>query len=239
VGDIDLSQYCRDVEEHLTRVNGGHLVRIVGGGFGLVQQWAEAGMPLSVVCRGIDRKAERHSRGPARRPLRIEFCDADVREVYDEWRRAVGLPRGGPAETELSAEAENETSKRPSLTKHLDRVVDRLGRAAGRVDLPEAFQQAIGDILNDVAALRDSAKGARGEARDAFASQLEPIDQRLIAAARAATGPDDAIALQARAAAELGGFRDRLLGDAWTHAIDATVDRLLRDRYGLPTIGNL
>jgi hypothetical protein len=250
VGDIDLSQYCREVEEHLTRVNGGHLVRIVGGGFGLVQQWAEAGMPLSVVCRGIDRKAERHSRGASRRPLRIEFCDADVREVYDEWRRAVGLPRGfadagvpadadsGPAEAGLSAKAEADPgSKRPSLTKHLDRVIDRLSRAAGRVDLPDAFQQAIGDILNDVAALRDAARGARGEARDGLAAQLDPIDRRLIAAARAAAGADALTVLEANAAAELAGFRDRLVGGAWTHAIGATVDRLLRDRYGLPTIG--
>lgn len=233
-----MSQYCRDVEEHLTRVNGGHLVRIVGGGFELIQGWAEAGMPLSVVCRGIDRKAERHNRGTSRRPLRplrIEFCDADVRDVYDEWRRAVGIPRTGPTDAETSATAD-EAPKRPSLTKQLDRIIERLGRAAGRVDLPGAFQEAIGDILNDVVALRDAAKGARGETREALASQLEPIDQRLIVAARDAAGAEALAALETQAAIELAGFRDRLAGDAWRHAVDATVARLLRDRFGLPTL---
>jgi hypothetical protein len=53
----DLGEYCRRVEDHLTRVNAGHLVRIVGPGFALVRQWADAGVPLSVVYRGIDLKA--------------------------------------------------------------------------------------------------------------------------------------------------------------------------------------
>ena len=237
MGEIDLSQYFRDVEEHLTRVNGGNLVRIVGTGFELVRGWAEAGLPLSVVCRGIDRKAERHSRGVSRRPLRIEFCDTDVREVYDDWRRAVGIPSAHAIG--IDTVAADEPRKRPSLTKQMDRMVDRLARAAGRMDLPESFQQALGDVLGDVVALREAAKGARGEARDALAAQLEPIGQRLMASAREASGPEAVSSLEAQAADELAGFRDRLSGDAWRQAIDATVARLLRDRYGLPEIAGL
>ena len=77
----DLGDYCRRVEQHLTQVNGGHLVRVVGPGFEMVRQWAEAGIPLTVVFHGIELKAERHRAGASRRPLRIEFCDADVRET--------------------------------------------------------------------------------------------------------------------------------------------------------------
>ena len=94
---VDVGDYCRQVEDHLTRVNAGHLVRIVGPGFELVRQWAEEGMPLSVVFRGIDLRAERHRAGKSRRPLRIEFCEADVRDLFDGWRRAVGLPRATDA----------------------------------------------------------------------------------------------------------------------------------------------
>jgi hypothetical protein len=242
VGDIDLSEYCRGVEEHLTRVNGGHLVRIVGAGFSLVQGWADAGMPLSVVRRGIDRKAERHARGRSRRPLRIEFCDADVRDVYDEWRRALGIAgvRAVASAAEPAAEsAADDTRKRPSLTKHLDRVVDRLGAAAGRADLPHDFQRELGDLLGEAAELRDAAKGARGEARDACAAKLEPLDGRLMDIARAAAGPEAIRMLETQASLDLAAYRDRLTGDAWKQAVDATVARLLRDRYGLPDIGNL
>src|SRR3954464_963633 len=91
VTTADVGEYCRRVEDHLTRASGGHLVRIVGPGFEIVRQWAIEGVPLSVVYRGIDLKAERHRAGQAARPLRIEFCEADVRAIYDDWGRAVGL----------------------------------------------------------------------------------------------------------------------------------------------------
>jgi hypothetical protein len=94
---VDVGEYCRRVEEHLMRVNDGHLVRIFGPGFELVRGWALGGIPLSIACYGIDQKAERHRAGSSKRPLRIEFCDVDVQEAFARWRRAVGVTSGGGA----------------------------------------------------------------------------------------------------------------------------------------------
>jgi hypothetical protein len=41
----------------------------------------------------VDRFA---AKGPRRRPVRVEFCDADVLDVFDEWRRAVGVAAVSP-----------------------------------------------------------------------------------------------------------------------------------------------
>jgi hypothetical protein len=227
----DVSQYCRDVEDHLTRVNGGHLVRIVGAGFELVRRWAEDGVPLSVVFRGIELKADRHQIGQSRRPLRIEFCESDVRQVYDGWRRAVGLTRRSE-----ESQAPEAPRKRPSLAKHVERAIDRLGRVAGRLDLPEPFLDAIALVLQELVMLRDTAKRTRGLAREEAAAQLAAADARMMAAARQASPEDVLVMLDAQAGRELSTFRDRLAGDAWRQALDATVDRLLRDRYGLPVL---
>ena len=71
------------------------MIRIVGPAFEQVCAWAARGVPLRVACRGIDRYFERdYAKGPRRRPVRIEFCEADVLDVFDEWRRAVGVPAG-------------------------------------------------------------------------------------------------------------------------------------------------
>jgi len=244
VGDgmaaVDVGAYCRQVEDYLTRVNGGHLVRIVGPGFELVRGWAEEGIPLSVVRRGIDLKVERHRAGQAKRPLRIEFCEGDVRSIYDGWRRAVGL--GGRREvTEGSPEAEpgepgENDRRRPSLSKHLERVVERLNRVTGRLDVPEAVRETVAALLTEVTGLRDAAKTVRGEARDAIAQRLAPLDARLIQEARAAASPDVLSSLELEAARDLAAYRDRLPADRWDQAIAATVDRLLRDRWGLPAI---
>ena len=157
---IDVGEYCRRVEDHLTRANAGHLVRIVGPGFELVREWAETSVPLSVVFRGIDNKVDRHRRGKSTRPLRIEFCAGDVRAVFDQWRRAVGLDLTGmtpPAIDGATDErAEEPAAKTPALGRHLDRVVDKLSRAIGRDDLPPVVRDDADDEQRELAPHRVS-----------------------------------------------------------------------------------
>src|SRR5215472_11916642 len=93
------AEFCREIEAYLCRKNDGHLIRIVGPVFGTVTGWAEQGIPLKIAFRGIDRYFERQERKsrrggalqPRRRPVPIQFCEADIRDAFDEWRRATGL----------------------------------------------------------------------------------------------------------------------------------------------------
>jgi hypothetical protein len=239
----EVGAYCRDVEDYLTRVNGGHLVRIVGPGFEVVRQWAEDGIPLRIVCRGIDRRVERHDAGPGRRPLRIEFCASDVREVHAYWRRAVGLTTGRtlsePASSAVEANADGAAEatdrKRPSLTKHLERVIERLGRAAGRLDLSERLRDGLATMLTDLGAMREG-KPARGPEREEREARLAAMDRELLVLVRETSEPTSVAGARVDAERDLASYRGRLTGDAWTRAVGATVDQLLRERLGLPTI---
>src|SRR5678816_2148942 len=119
--------YCRDLESYLCRNNDGHLIRIVGPAFEQVCGWAARGIPLKLAMRGIDRYFERYyAKGSRRRPVRIEFCEADVLDVFDEWRRSVGV---GAAGESLAAEG-----NRNSLPAHLERVIARLATLRARGD---------------------------------------------------------------------------------------------------------
>jgi hypothetical protein len=89
---LQIADYCRAIETYLCRKNDGHLIRVVGPSFEIVSGWAERGIPIKVAYSGIERYFERYYRkGPRRRPVKIDFCEADVLDVFDEWRRAVGL----------------------------------------------------------------------------------------------------------------------------------------------------
>lgn len=239
----DIGDYCRQVEAHLTRVNGGHLVRIVGPGFMLVRQWAEEGVPISAVFRGIEQKAERHKAGAARRPLRIEFCESDVREVYEAWRRAIGV--GATALTVTDASTEETPADRGSgsarrvTTRDLDRAIERLMSAAGRLELPELFRDEINRALEQVMAVRDAVKGSRGAARDTHLARLPEIDVALMAAAHAAMTPEALAPIQQDAERDLEPFRSRLSPEAWAQAVAVTVDRGVRGHFGLPEIAGI
>jgi len=255
----DIGEYCRRVEDHLTRANAGHLVRIVGPGFELVRGWAEMGVPLSAVFRGIDMKADRHREGQARRALRIEFCESDVRAVFDNWRRAVGLTTGARGlKTPGSIDDEGEPDgapvdgvpdgapgleprgdsepKRPSLTRHLDRAIDRLSRIGGRLELPPELRDVCDRILQQLVAMRDEAAGKRGAVRDAVADRLGPLDRELADIARVHAPEALRTAARADAIMDLQMYRARMPPGAWDRALDVTTDRLVRDRLGLPLL---
>ncbi|MEO7190623.1 MAG: hypothetical protein ABI051_06170 [Vicinamibacterales bacterium] len=233
-GDLDVGDFCRRVEEHLARVNKGHLVRIVGTGFELVRGWAAGGIPLSVVCRAIDQKAERHQAGRSRRPLRIEFCEDDVQGLYQDWRRAVGVADYGE-DPAPDAHPAREERRRPSLARQIDRAMERLVRAAGHLDLPGPFRDALTGTIEQLVVLRDEAAHARGDARQQLAAKLADLDRQLLVSARTTSGVD-IVLLESEAALELSAYRERLTGDAWQVSLDAAVDRLLRGHLGLPTL---
>jgi hypothetical protein len=241
---IDADQYCRDLEAHLCRRNEGHLVRITGPAFELVRGWAHAGIPLKVAVQGIDRHVDRVSaRGPRRRPIRIEFCEADVLDAFDAWRRAVGVygaasfavagdDAGSPADTEGPG---RRARSRESLSTHLDRGIVRL-TAVRSGDAPAPWDAAIDGIVRRLDAIHPAARRARGEARDRILAELAVLDARLLEAARACAPPDLLAAATREADAELEPFAARLSPESFSSAHRRCTGRILRERLGLPTL---
>jgi hypothetical protein len=228
----DLGAYCRAIESYLCRRNEGHLVRVVGPAFDCVTAWAARGVPLRVVYRGIDRSVDRSAaKGNRRRPLRLEFCDADVLDVFDEWRRAVGVPAVAP---EQDGEDAGSHRRHASLGAHLERVVARLTvlRASGGAVLGDL----VDPLVAELDAARAGAKGLRGEARREFLDRLGALDARLLASVRERVEAATLTGLAAEADAELVPFRDRMPADAYGRARDACIDRLIRDRFSLPVV---
>ena len=234
----EVADYCRQVEAHLTRINGGHLVRVVGPGFALVKQWADEGVPLSVVFRGIEHKAERHAAGASKRPLRIEFCEADVRALYDDWRRAIGVPAAPAADGDADAAVSDRSvsPNRRSVPKAIDRAIDRLGRLAGRLDLPGEFRDAMSRLIEQLSTLREELAHTRGAVRDRLLERLGPLDTDLLNHARGVVPADVMHDITVRAEQDLAPYRERLSPEAWARAVSVTVDRGVREHLELPSL---
>jgi hypothetical protein len=231
--DLTAETYCRELESYLCRKNDGHLIRIVGPAFEQVCGWAERGVPLKVAQRGIDRYFDRYyAKGPRRRPVRIEFCEADVLDVFDEWRRAVGVPATAKGD---DAEASHDpTRTHGSLPAHLDRVIARLTALRGGDD--RSLDELLAALVHELDAARAAAKGLRGEARAACVERLRHLDRRLMEAVRQQCDPDTLARLAADADSELLPFRDRMPRDAYERSKEAAVERLIRERHGMPTL---
>ena len=230
----DLDSYCRSLEAYLCRKNDGHLIRIVGPAFEQVCGWAARGVPIKVAERGIDRYFERYyAKGPRRRPVQIQFCEADVFDVFDEWRRAVGVPVRGEDEA-AQGDADSSQRRHASLPAHLDRVIARLTMVRGGED--RSLDDTVDRMVRELDAARAGVKGMRGEARAAFIERLSGLDGELMADARANSGTETLRQLEVEADAELAPFRDRMAPEVYERSRRAAVDRLIRERRRLPVI---
>jgi hypothetical protein len=242
IADLQTADYCREIETYLCKKNDGHLIRVVGPSFELVSGWAEGGVPLKVACRGIDRYFERYYRqGPRRRPVKIDFCEADVLEVFDEWRRAIGLTgSAAPADADANVVAAAQSATRgPSLPAHLERVLMRLTTARINGALGEAADPALDRVSAELDAARASARGVRGEARRALLERLTDLDAQLLKIARQSLPPDELQRIERSADEELAPFKPQMAADAYARAHAAAADRLIRERAGLPTVALL
>jgi hypothetical protein len=226
-------EYCREIEAYLCRKNDGHLIRIVGPSFERVCRWAADGIPFKIACQGIDRYFVRYyARGARRRPVQIDFCEHDVLDAFDAWRRALGVRLPGVVDAD-----EGPPTRTRSLPEHLDRVCERVTarRAAMTQPTPE-FDAVLEQVAVEAAALRDLPGPIRGESRARAVARLAELDRIMLDAARAQADPTVLRDVRAEAVEQLVPFRDRMPADAYLRALESAVDRLLRDHEQLPTL---
>jgi hypothetical protein len=237
VGTQPIDEYCREIERHLTRKNDGHLIRVVGPSFEVVSGWAEQGVPLKIALAGIDRYFERYYRkGPRRRPVKIDFCDADVLDVFDEWRRATGVSAAAADTGDEKSGQSASANRGVSLPEHLERVVLRLTQARVNGSVGDAFDALIDRAAAELDAARAKAGGLRGDARRALLDRLAGLDAELIGQARGTVDPAVLAVMRREAESELAGFRAGMTSEAFARAEEAVIDRLVRERFKLPTI---
>ena len=190
-------------------------------------------MPLQIAFRGIDRYCERYdAKVPRRCPVRIEFCEADILDVFDDWRRAVGVS-ATPAAPDETPEP---VSRKPSLASHIERAVARLTGARAGGARSEMFDAALVSAVRELDGLAADAKAARGEARAAIVERLAMVDRQVLEASlREIDGPA-AARLRREAEAELAPFGTRMAPEARARAADAAYVRLVRETLGVPVI---
>ena len=235
----DVDEFCRAIEAYLCRKNDGHLIRIVGPAFEQVTGWARQGIPLKVAEAGVDRYFERYYRkGPRRRPVRIEFCEADVLDAFDDWRRAVGVAAvradaaGGPDVEEPVGASRG----RRSLASHVESVAARLTILRGSGQAAAMPDAALETAVRAIDALAADAARVRGAARDAIIDRLAAIDADLMNAAVAQLSAEDRATLEREVAIELAPFQARMDPGAYARATRVALERLVRQRIGLPEI---
>jgi hypothetical protein len=166
--------------------------------------------------------------------VRIDFCDHDVLDVFDEWRRATGITTGGAEST--TADGAEHPTRGPSLPAHLERVVLRLSSARATGSVGTAFDDVIDRVAGELEMARAEPHGIRGDLRQALLARLSALDRELLQIARRALDDTTRARFAREADEELAAFRLSMAADVFARAREAAIDNLVRERFGLPTI---
>ncbi len=236
---IDVESYARDLEAYLCRKNDGHLIRITGPAFEQVQGWATLGVPIKVAEAGIDRYFERYYRkGPRRRPVRIEFCEADVLDAFDDWRRAVGVTQVVPDSAGGPDVEDPQPASRPrrSLASQIEGALARLTVLRGSDKAGAVLGPALDAAVRGLDALRPEAARARGAARDEVLLRVSAIEASLMVATFEALDSAQRAELEREADAALAPFRARMPEPAYQQARRQAQWLVIRQHFGLPEL---
>ena len=233
MAELQIAEFCQQIETYLCKKNDGHLIRVTGPSFELVSSWAAQGIPLKVAYEGIDRYFERYYRkGPRRRPVRIDFCEADVLDVFDEWRRATGVTTAA-----TPGESPSHAMKRgPSLPEHLERALIKLTNARATGALGANVDALIEQLSAELDRARLTPGGLRGDARRAISERLAAADALLLSIGRGSLSAEDLDAMRREAVAILGSIVEQMTPDARNRAHERALDQLVRERLHLPTL---
>ena len=94
----------------------------------------------------------------------------------------------------------------------------------------------IDGVSRELDAARSKVRGLRGEARQALIDRLRNLDAELLRQARSRLDEPTRAALAREADEELAAFRAVMPADAFARAREAAIDRLVRERFALPTV---
>ena len=147
--------------------------------------------------------------------------------AFEEWKRSVGVSEAGRAGGAGEA-------GRESLPGHLERVIARLTTLRGGAD--RALDAVLDDVVRELDTARAKAKTIRGDGREALIERLRQLDAALVGALRQHANEQTVRQLAADADEELKPFRARMPAETYQQSHRACIDRLLRERAGLPTI---
>jgi hypothetical protein len=115
-------------------------------------------------------------------------------------------------------------------------VVLRLTSARASGTLGDEFDGLIDRASAELDAARAKAGGLRGTARQTLLDRLAALDAEVVRQARSGLDESTRASLAREAESELAGYRAGMTAEAFARALDAAIDRLVRERARLPTI---
>ena len=171
--------------------------------------------------------------------MRIEFCEADVLDAFDDWRRAVGVARVVPDSAGGPDVEEPQPGARPrkSLASQIESALARLTVMRGSDKAGPRFGAALDAAVRAArcAAARSRARARRGPRRADAAACRRSKSELADAGDRVARRRRSASRSRRKPTRSSSRFATRMPDDAYRQSRRQSLQRLVRQHFGLPS----
>ncbi|HUB33285.1 MAG TPA: hypothetical protein VMA31_09655 [Bryobacteraceae bacterium] len=210
---LNYFNYFTEIEEHFQRARGTALFLMSPLDWALVESWKNAGVPLEAALRGIDASFEKWRTRKHKTQMinSLAFC---AQAVLTEAQIMAGA---APARREAAP---------PFPVDELRAYLESNAAA-----LPPAFSE-IAASLRKLAVEIDQHSGNL----EALEQRLTVLEEKMIAAARAAQSEDEALAARQELDRQLRPYRGKMTADQLVMLEKQYLERLLLEQAKLPRL---
>jgi hypothetical protein len=158
--ELNYFNYFTELEEAFIRRRGKHLF-LSPLDWALIETWKQAGVPLHVAIRGIERSFDSYESKPRHRSVKsLMYCREEVEAQHAEWvERQVGSDSNVEDENGQKVAPVIVALSRDAILQHLRQAVDNIDSIRGipgsksPPQIVEAFERAgrrLGELISDV-----------------------------------------------------------------------------------------
>jgi hypothetical protein len=243
---LNYFNYFTEVEEEFVRRRGKPLT-ISPLDWALVESWKDAGIPLHIVLRAINRSFDAYDARPRqfRRVNTIFYCQQEVEASFAEYRLA---QVGGPAAESPPEQSEPPPSggkKRTAAPLPVEVLRDFLNRCDEELRLAgesaERFarnelSESIARARSRLARIADDVAATHQVEAQAVERDFDSLDRMLFEAAIAALKEDERAAIRKDAETQLRPHRKKMEKGIYEQTLENFVARRIRETHHLPRL---
>lgn len=236
---VNYYNYFTEVEEHFVKRRSKNLL-ISPLDWSLIETWKQAGIPLHIVLRGIDRTFDAYDARSDKTKIinSIFYCHQEVLLAFEEYKQLhVGV------DPEAMADAGDAVTG-PEQDK--EKISGFLHEKAK--ELTEASNQAQKESQTDLAAVLSRALARLEEIASEIETQQQPIeyenlerdlasiDKLILDAAEKQVSEDELKMWNTEAKKELKHYKKNLAKETYDKILENYIHKKMRQRFGLPAL---
>jgi hypothetical protein len=232
---VNYFNYFTEIEDAFVRRRAKHLF-LSPIDWALMETWKQAGIPLHIVLRGIERAFNSHEAKKRKRSVKsLLYCQEEVEAQYAEWLESrVGANQSAPVEADANKTPFTSIRVREHL-QDSQKILEQLSAVHARNgtdSLTEALNRASESLKDLQIDFETDADANTRKLEDSLTALERMLNDALLASVPAET----VLLVTKELKAQFKPYKSHMDPEVYKQTVDNLLLKRLREQYGVPRL---